>query len=298
MRRKKYASNDIRSAESHSMMMKRIVFAVILAVLVLWIVFSNITVDMSIYEVSSDNIPDSFDDLRILQISDFHNARFGSDNQKLINLVEEAEPDIIVITGDFVDYYHTDIDTALGFAESLKSKAPCYFVTGNHESWLQGTESFEQLEDGLKESGVNVLHDQAVDLNKGGESIELIGIDDLEFARKENGLINKDVKPLLRELNTEGKYSILLSHRPEIFEDYVSSGIDLVLTGHAHGGQVRIPLIGGLYAPDQGMFPKYDSGEYKDGNTTMIVSRGIGNSIIPVRINNQPELVLVILRSR
>lgn len=171
-------------------------------------------------------------------------------------------------------------------------------MTGNHEAWLQGTESFEQLEDGLKKTGVNVLHDKAVDLNKEGDSIELIGIDDLEFARKENGLINKDVKPLLRELDTEGKYSILLSHRPEIFEDYVSSGIELVLTGHAHGGQVRIPFIGGLYAPDQGMFPKYDLGEYKEGNATMIVSRGVGNSIIPVRINNQPELVLVILKSR
>jgi len=183
-------------------------------------------------------------------------------------------------------------------AESLQNIAPCYYVTGNHEAWLQGTESFEQLEDGLKKTGVNVLHDKAVDLNKEGDSIELIGIDDLEFARKENGLINKDVKPLLRELDTEGKYSILLSHRPEIFEDYVSSGIELVLTGHAHGGQVRIPFIGGLYAPDQGMFPKYDLGEYKEGNATMIVSRGVGNSIIPVRINNQPELVLVILKSR
>lgn len=148
--------------------------------------------------------------------------------------------------------------------------------------------------------GVVVLEDKAIPLENDGEKITLIGLSDPDFTIRGDafGEVPAMTSTKLRNLmDAKNGYTILLSHRPELFETYVDCDVDLVLSGHAHGGQFRLPFIGGLIAPNQGLFPKYDAGLYTDNNTNMIVSRGLGNSIIPLRFNNRPEIVLVELNT-
>ena len=133
----------------------------------------------------------------------------------------------------------------------------------------------------------------ASQLTKGSETIQIAGLDDPDFTERDTYIQDSMVQTKISNLSLSDEYCILLSHRPELFAEYVSEEADLVLSGHAHGGQFRLPFIGGVIAPDQGLFPKYDAGKYSKNHTTMIVSRGIGNSIIPVRINNRPEIVIV-----
>lgn len=188
---------------------------------------------------------------------------------------------------------HTNIDTALDFAKNAVQIAPIYYVNGNHEAALS---QYDELKTGLKSVGVTVLEDETINLEHNGGIITLVGLSDPNFAIR-NDVFDETPAMVATILNSlmenENGYTILLSHRPELFETYVSCGVDLVLSGHAHGGQFRLPLIGGLVAPDQGFFPKYDAGLYTDNDTNMVVSRGIGNSIIPVRFNNRPEVVLI-----
>lgn len=270
---------------------------VVLLGMIIWTVWGNTALMVSTVYVSGSRIPGAFDGLRIAQISDLHNAVFGKDHAKLIHKLSECEPDIIVITGDLVDAEHTDLDAALDFARGAVEIADTYYVTGNHEACLP---QYGELQTALERIGVIVLEDVSMQLEYHGERVMLIGLSDPDFARK-GDLLGKApamAEAKLRELmGEEDSYTILLSHRPELFETYVSCGVDLVFSGHAHGGQFRLPFVGGLIAPNQGLFPKYDSGLYADGGTSMVVSRGIGNSIIPFRFNNRPEIVLLVLHS-
>ena len=262
--------------------------AALLLALILWTIWGNTALEVNEYTITSEKIPDSFDGFRIAQISDLHNAEFGAHNEQLLNLLRDAAPDIIVITGDLVDSRNTRIDIALRFAEAAVKIAPCYYVTGNHESRIA---EYPLLKAGLIDIGVTVLENEAVMLEQGGEAITLLGVDDPDFQ-------TFPISTRLDSLVPENTYTVLLSHRPELFDTYASCGIDLVFSGHAHGGQFRLPFIGGLAAPHQGLFPKYDSGLYTDGTTNMLVSRGIGNSIFPFRFNNPPEIVVVTLFSQ
>lgn len=243
--------------------------------------------------VSSSRIPSVFDGFRITQVSDLHNAVFGKDNAELLQALSECEPNIIVMTGDLVDVKHTNIDIALAFAKGATQIASTYYITGNHEACLP---QYDELKTGLESIGVVVLEDASMQLEYKDEAITLIGLSDPSFTLKGNmlGEVPAMVDTKLRGLiGDKDDYTILLSHRPELFETYVNCGVDLVLSGHAHGGQFRLPFIGGLVAPNQGLFPKYDAGLYTKGDTNMIVCRGLGNSIIPIRFNNRPEIVLL-----
>lgn len=271
---------------------KKITILIITAVLFLWLLWGNRTIELNRITIFSKDLPSAFSGYKIAQISDLHNAQFGNENAMLIRLLKEASPDIIVITGDIVDSTHTDMDTAIAFVRNIVKIAPCYYVTGNHEAWLGS--DYNELENALIDEGVIVLHDEAVTLEKEGQAIQMIGVDDPDFSYI---AADKIISAKLEHINITQEFTIMLSHRPELFDSYVENEIDLVLSGHAHGGQVRIPLIGGLIAPEQGLFPKYDAGVYLKGNTTMVVSRGIGNSVIPIRINNRPEIVLIELQS-
>ena len=143
-----------------------------------------------------------------------------------------------------------------------------------------------------EESGV-VLHDAVIQLKKGGQAIQIAGLDDPDFTDRDSSIQQSMLETKLERLNLGSEYCVLLSHRPEAFEAYANQKVDLVLSGHAHGGQFRVPFVGGMIAPNQGFFPKYDAGIYTQDNTAMIVSRGVGNSIIPVRVNNRPEIVSI-----
>ena len=258
-----------------------------------WILWGNKALEVNEITIASSRIPSAFSSFRIAQVSDLHNAEFGEDNAMLLKMLSECEPDIIVITGDLVDANHTDIDVALAFVEEAVWIAPTYYVTGNHEA---SSSEYDILKTELESAGVIVLEDEIVYLKQDGETIALLGLDDPNFTIK--GDMFSEVPAMVStKINNMHKqntmYSILLSHRPELFETYIASGINLVLSGHAHGGQFRLPFIGGLIAPNQGLFPRYDAGLFADGNINMIVSRGLGNSIIPIRFNNRPEIILI-----
>ena len=273
------------------------VIGTIFFTLFIWTVWGNTALMTNAVAISSSRIPAAFSGFRIAQVSDLHNAEFGKNNAELLKLLSESRPDIIVITGDLIDANHTDVGIALGFAQESVRIAPTYYVTGNHEA---ASPQYDTLKAGLEEAGVIVLEDEAISLERGGETISLIGLADPDFTVKGEmfGEAPIMVSAKLKNLNDgEGKYTIMLSHRSELFETYVNCGIDLVFAGHAHGGQFRLPFIGGVIAPNQGLFPKYDAGLYTDGGTNMVVSRGIGNSIIPLRFNNRPEIVLVELNA-
>ena len=270
-----------------------IIVAIIL-VLVVWIRWGNTALEINEYKIVSNSVPQNFDGFRIAQVSDLHNAEFGEGNSKLLELLSQTEPDIIVLTGDLIDSRNTDIEIALAFAREALKIAPVYYISGNHEARVS---EYEGLKMGLAEAGVIVLENQKVEITREGESITLMGIDDPSFQENylfgdSEGVAKQAIETLLR---VSDGYTVLLSHRPELFELYVETGMDLVFSGHAHGGQFRLPFIGGLVAPNQGFFPKYDAGLFSEENTTLIVSRGVGNSIVPVRFNNRPEIILVTL---
>ena len=279
---------------------KRIIILsiVLCVILVVWTVWGNTALMVNVVTISSSRIPAAFSGFRIAQVSDLHNAEFGKNNAELLKLLSESRPDIIVITGDLIDAQRTDVEIAICFAQESVKIAPTYYVTGNHEA---ASPQYDTLKAGLEAAGVIVLEDETVYLERGGETIALLGLADPDFTIKGDmfGEVPAMVSTKLRNLiDDESGYSILFSHRPELFEIYVDGGIDLVFSGHAHGGQFRLPFIGGLVAPNQGLFPQYDAGLYTDGSTSMVVSRGIGNSIIPFRFNNRPEIVLVELNAR
>ena len=278
---------------------RNIILSIMLfAILAVWTVWGNKALMVSTISFSSNHIPAAFSGFRIAQISDLHNAEFGKNNAELLKLLSESRPDIIVITGDLIDANHTDVRIALGFVQESVRIASTYYVTGNHEA---ASPQYDTLKAGIEAAGVIVLEDETIYIEQDGETISLLGLADPDFTIRGDMFdeIPAMVSTKLRNLvDDESGYAILLSHRPELFETYVDSGIDLVFSGHAHGGQFRLPFIGGLVAPNQGMFPKYDAGLYTDGGTSMVVSRGIGNSIIPFRFNNRPEIVLVELNAK
>ena len=268
-------------------------FGLISVILIIWTIWENKALVVSGFSISSDRLPTPFSGFRIAQVSDLHNAEFGENNAKLLQLLSECQPDMIAITGDLIDANHTDIETALAFANEAVKIAPVYYVSGNHEARCS---EYDTLKTGLESAGVIVLADEAVYLERDGETIAILGLADPDFSIKGDlfdeipAMVSTKLNGLLEQ---ETAYSVLLSHRPELFETYAACDVDLVLSGHAHGGQFRLPFVGGLIAPNQGLFPKYDAGLFTKGNTNMIVSRGIGNSIIPIRFNNRPEIVLI-----
>ncbi len=256
-----------------------------------WVIWANTAPELNYITVTSADIPEEFSGYRIAHVSDFHNADMV---EEMIEILKEADPDIIALTGDIVDSYHPDINTAVLLLKEAVKIAPCYYVMGNHETVVEDhTDYWEQI----TSLGVTVLQNERITLSKNGAEITVLGVDDPVFhVISENA--PSYMEETLNELMTDKDgFTLLLSHRPELFSVYAKCGVNLVLSGHVHGGQFRLPLIGGLYAPNQGLFPEYDSGVYQKNGTLMVVSRGIGNSSFPLRFNNRPEVILVELVS-
>ena len=271
-----------------------IVSVLVILCLGIWTLWGNFTLEVNEYEIVSDQIPEAFAGFRIAQVSDLHNKDFGEGYGQLLTLLSQINPDIIVVTGDLIDSRQTDLDVALEFAWQAGKIARVYYVSGNHEARVP---EYEDLKIGLVKAGVVILENQKVEITREGESITLMGIEDPSF--QEDYLFGDSESVVLQAIydlqNESDGYTILLSHRPELFDRYVETEMDLVFSGHAHGGQFRLPFVGGLVAPNQGFFPKYDAGLFSEGSTNMIVSRGVGNSIIPIRFNNRPEIIVATL---
>ena len=255
----------------------------LLTSLTVWIIWSNVSIKVTQYTVSSSKLPTEFNGFRIVQISDLHNTSFGKNNQHLLEIIRNASPDVIVITGDLIDYYNPNIAVSTAFMEDAVNIAPCFYVNGNHEFRL--TKEYPSFRKQLLELGVTVLEDNSVLYKIGGESICIAGLSDYVSVSTE--FINATFQ--------EETYNVLLSHRPDHTEAYRNSNADLVLCGHTHGGQLRLPFIGAVFAPGQGVFPQYDAGIFQLDDTTMIISQGLGNSSIPLRFNCRHEVVVIYL---
>ena len=269
--------------------------AIILIIITALIMWGNKALETNTYIIESDKISRSFDSYRIAQVSDLHNTQIGKDNKRLINALKTAQPDIIVVTGDIIDSMFTNVDVAVNFMEQAVEIAPCYYINGNNEARVP--DEYEKLKSELTKLNVTILENDSIKLSKNGDYITLSGINDPVFYAD-------IVRPNLTETTIKNakpdddSYTILLSHRPELFELYVKYDFDLVFSGHAHGGQFRLPYVGGLFAPHQGFFPEYDSGLFTEQNTNMLVSRGVGNSLFPFRINNRPEIIIAELKAK
>jgi len=278
-------------------MKKQKVILVIVSFILLfsvWLYWGNVSIQTTHFFINSAKIPAEFDGFTIAHVSDLHNAEFGGHQDKLLNAVKDASPDMIAVTGDLIDSNHTDVAKAMEFINGAVEIAPVYYVTGNHEA---RSDHYSDLKKQMVRTNVEILEDENVIIERAGGTIQLLGLNDPDFITISDSLENMaTIDSKLKDITGESsEYKILLSHRPELFEIYVNNNIDLALSGHAHGGQVRLPFVGGLAAPNQGFFPKYFEGIYEKKQTKMVVSRGLGNSIIPVRINNRPELVIVTL---
>lgn len=261
--------------------------------------------------VTVRDLPDALAGLRIAQISDLHDTPFGPDGRDLVRAVEDARPDLIVLTGDILDRGTQQLIGIISLIRALVEIAPCIAVAGNHEG---GTPLGPPLLHALARAGVTVLRDEQISLRLRGAPVRIAGVDDprlhggpmsrpypvagdrdlMARSLERAGLdrVPTGASAAARRSEDDAGPLILLSHRPELLDEYVDRGIDLVLAGHAHGGQWRVPGIGGLYAPNQGPFPRLTAGAHVRGRTTMIVSRGLKVRTVPPRLNNPPELVV------
>ncbi|SHI19804.1 hypothetical protein SAMN02745823_03280 [Sporobacter termitidis DSM 10068] len=245
------------------------------------------------YPVQASALPAAFDGYRIVQLSDIHAATFGKDNAALVGAVKKARPDIIAVTGDLInndDDKSADLAVVRPLIQSLVSIAPVYYVTGNHE-WDSGW--VRELLTTLTDSGVTVLRNDYERLAVGKASIILAGIDD------PNGPADMITpEELIADIRAkEGDaYIVLLAHRNNYLDRLSKAGVGLILCGHAHGGIVRLPLVGGLVGPSRELFPRYTSGVYSKDGTSMLVSRGIGNHTGFPRFLNNPEIAVAVLK--
>lgn len=248
------------------------------------------------YTLECENLPRSFDGFRIVQLSDLHLAQFGEENEKLLRLTAAQEPDIIALTGDFLQSGDLRVEGQAKSLEplfaALSEIAPCYFVSGNHD-WASG--DIEELVAALETMGVKYLRNEYVTLEREGKSIVLAGVED------PNGYANQ-LKPegLVDIIYSEqpDSFRILLAHRNYWATEYPDLQVDIILCGHAHGGIVRLPFLGGVLGNEGELFPGYEDGAHRVGRYEMVVSRGLGNSVMPPRFLNNPEIVTVVLRAK
>lgn len=257
------------------------------------------------YEVKDARIQGS---LRIALVTDLHSCKYGKGQKTLLEAIDQQKPDVILLGGDIFDDDLPDT-RAEEFLAGISGRYPCYYVTGNHECWA-GTDAYFRKMAILEKYKIDRLTGNLVELKVGDAKVLLGGLDDPQIsmvntARDGNRKLNhqKQIKALRKAITKKknqsedgmGTFTILLTHRPELIEEYVQAGVDLALAGHAHGGQVRIPFImNGLFVPDQGLFPKYAGGFYEHDGMKMIISRGLARESTPFpRFCNPPELVII-----
>jgi predicted MPP superfamily phosphohydrolase len=272
----------------------------LVSALVFWALYSGLTVRE--YTIVSEKI--SSGSVRIVQISDLHSHIYGEDQQPLIDLINAQKPDIIALTGDILDDEEPD-DGTIKLLNGIQNTAPIYYVSGNHEYW---SDRYDDIETLIKSYGITVLENEWVEINVDGVALCLCGVDDPmlfeytddpAYLELSGGSENErdNMRALLKDrffALDDSTYNVLLAHRPELIDLYLQYNFDLILSGHTHGGQIRIPPINGLFAPNQGFFPEYAGGRYDfDDEKTLVVSRGLSfNQYIP-RVFNPPEVVVV-----
>lgn len=272
---------------------KLIIFVAVLLViagLAVWAFYSGLTVVT--YTVASEKVP-AGRSVRIAVIADLHSDIFGNNQRDLLDMIKAQKPDIIALVGDIVDDETPEVGAKL-FLEDVAKIAPAYYVSGNHEFWSGKCDEIKQMVRGY---GITVLGNEREYITVNGVRLCICGVDDpevLKYTHDNDILTLPGYESLLKRFSDldDRKFNILLAHRPESIEEYRKYNFDLVLSGHTHGGQVRIPLfVNGIFAPDQGYFPKYGGGMYTFDDITMVISRGL--TLKHPRVFNAPEVVIV-----
>jgi len=243
------------------------------------------------YEIGSHLLPEAFDGFTIVQLSDLHGAEYGTDNCRLVEKTAKLSPDIIALTGDFIESPE-QLPVTEALLRQLTDIAPVYFTSGNHD-WASGC--VNDLKQTVTDCGGIYLSNEAVTLERDGQSIILAGVED---PNSRADMIRPDA--LLQQVSTQNpdKYIVLLAHRNDFVTKYPALPCDVIFTGHGHGGVVRLPLIGGVIGTERNLFPTYDAGLFESGRYTMVVSRGLGDAPLIPRFLNNPEIVTVTLRSK
>ena len=250
--------------------------------------------EVSYYTIPSPKLPKGFDGFRIVQLSDYHCETLPG----LVDEVKNLHPALIVCTGDMVNDEGSYLP-AIDLTRRLKRLAPVYMITGNHDLWRN---DYYDLEKALTEAGAVFLHNQRVLIHQGDDQIALTGIDDP--LTRSSGEIERHLSESLEKVASWEGFDILLFHRANLMDRLKDCGFDLILSGHMHGGQLRLPGLGGFVSPKSGFgantpvfFPKYFGGIYEHKSTRMIVSRGLGNPMVIPRLFNRPEIVMIELAS-
>lgn len=274
-------------------MLLQILLAILIIAIAIFLYLQNNLVDVTKYELKSNSVNQ---DVKIVQLSDLHSKPF----EKILQKTMEQNPDIIVITGDFINDHGKNKAKMFDFGKKLIAIAPVYYITGNHERRL---DYFDDLMQELKELGFVVLRNEIATVQINSSTINILGLDENQAnfedykARKNGTFKYKDMSPYFKELETLEGFKLVLSHFPENFKsveenNYSQYNFDLQLSGHAHGGQFILPFVGPVYSPGQGLFPKYARGSFGD-RPMLIVSRGIGNAEFPFRLFNHPEINVI-----
>lgn len=278
---------------------------IFICVIIFKIYSDNNFIEVMNYKICSAKIPKEFNSFKILQFSDLHSKSFGKENSKLIRKANEVNPDIIVITGDMVndDFDYSSFECIIN---KLIKKYKIYYIIGNHEQnvMIKNQSEFNNMIERIKVAGVTILSNEKINVNIVTEYINLYGMHmDLKYYRnyikKESRGVNftvKDMERLIGKCDKE-RYNVLLSHNPIYFDAYSKWGADIVLTGHMHGGMIKLPFFGGVFSPEHKFFPKYYEGIYKKGNSFMNVNRGLGRGSFGIRLFNKPEISVITLHN-
>ncbi|MEN0588514.1 MULTISPECIES: metallophosphoesterase [Kurthia] len=261
-----------------------------LVVLFVFYIANNQWLQLSKHTLQVKTLPKEMNGLTIVQISDLHDAKFGRHQQRLIEQVKKQKPDLIFLTGDLIDRNNYKLGRSLEAVDGFTKIAPTYFVDGNHEISINRV---KEIHTALQKRGVHVLNNEAETFYYNGARIQLIGISDPLSGETTEDMLAKALVNVPQD-----QFKILLAHRSEFGEKYAQAGIDLAYTGHAHGGQIRLPFLGGLVDHDASLLPKHTEGIEQVEQLQHVISRGLGNSLFPLRVFNRPEIVVTILESK
>ena len=277
-------------------MLKWIIAVLIIAVLffiIVMIIDGNRFVIRE-YTLTTDKIDKEY---TLALLADLHNKTYGEDNAKLLAAVDKVNPDMVLCAGDIMTTKPKySLDVALSLMKNLSAKHSVYYGIGNHEYRMKlyreyYKDAFETYTQELKNMGVRVLDNETVSTSD--FCVTGVSIDRKYYKRFQKTVMEKEYLEDTIGIPSADKFHILIAHNPEYFERYADWGADLVVSGHIHGGIMRLPLLGGVISPEPVLFPKYDGGQYQKNNTTMILSRGLGMHTFPIRIFNPGELVVI-----
>lgn len=280
-----------------------IITLIILVAFSTFALISHFRLDITNYIIKNAKITRDF---KIVQLSDLHSREFRNDNKKIIDYIEKEKPDIIVMTGDMINAKNGDIAYLEKFINSLKEICKIYYVMGNRE-FRYNEEEFNKLVNMLEKNSIKVLNNNSDTIKIAGSEINIYGLNynnrniEKYYEFRRGSMYNKkyEIKNKLEDVFSiidKDKYNILLTHSPNAFKKYASFGFDLIISGHIHGGVIRLPFAGGLLSPNATFFPKYDAGLFFEEGSVMCVSRGMGYGSLPFRILNNPEIVVINLK--